>query len=141
MKDHTEDLINFAAEIEAMIRGIRDRGYQHCALDQISRSSTSIFANFSECMLSQTVPDCRNKLAIASKEAQETLAWIKFLDKINLIDRDSYDVLSDWCITIIVHLDDCVFETYENDTPTDWLKELKKHQNKPKKTSWGKKVN
>lgn len=143
MEDHIKYFISFAAEVEAMIRSIRDRGVQHCALDQINRSSTSIFANFAESQRSNTIPDCRNKLALSLKEAVETQSWICFLDKINLIDRDSYDVMSGWCADIIQKLDLAVFETYQNETPTQWLKilkEMNETKNKPKK-QWGKKVN
>lgn len=122
MKDCTTEIIEFAAEIEDMIRSIRGKGIEHCALGQLSRSSTSIFANFAESQRAHTLADVRNKIAIASKEANETKAWIFFIRRIGLIDEESWKALDKTITNILIFLDGCVTETLTKKNPTDFMK-------------------
>jgi four helix bundle protein len=46
---------------------------------QLLKSGTSIAANIAESRQAQSRPDFATKLAIASKEAQETLFWLMLL--------------------------------------------------------------
>lgn len=135
MKDYTPEFIEFAAEIENLIRDTRGKGIEHCALSQISRSSTSIFANFAESQRAMTAADVRNKIAIASKEAYETKAWIHFIHKIRFIDDESFTHLDKWITNILLALDACTSETMTDKNPTDHMKMMNKIQGNK---TWGK---
>jgi four helix bundle protein len=50
-------------------------------LRQLLRSATSIGANVNEASAGQTKKDFITKMAIASKEARETLYWLRLLDE------------------------------------------------------------
>ena len=52
---------------------------------QMLRSGTSIGANIEEAQVSQSRKDFLSKISIASKEARETLYWLRLLKESNLI--------------------------------------------------------
>jgi four helix bundle protein len=52
-------------------------------LKQLLRSATSIGANVNEASTGQTKKDFASKMSIASKEARETLYWLKLLSNSN----------------------------------------------------------
>jgi len=54
---------------------------------QILRSGTSIGANIEEAQASQSRKDFLSKISIASKEARETLYWLRLLEESNLIEN------------------------------------------------------
>jgi len=54
---------------------------------QILKSGTSIGANIEEAQASQSRKDFLSKISIASKEARETLYWLKLLKESNLIEN------------------------------------------------------
>ena len=51
---------------------------------QIARSGTSPFANYSEAQAAESRQDFVHKLKVCLKELRETLAWLKFADRMNL---------------------------------------------------------
>jgi four helix bundle protein len=55
---------------------------------QLLRSGTSIGANVEEASAGQTKKDFIAKMSIASKEARETLYWLKLLQESNLTNID-----------------------------------------------------
>jgi four helix bundle protein len=61
---------------------------------QILRSGTSIGANTEESIGGQTDRDFLAKLSIASKEARETMYWIKLLSATGYITKEQADSLS-----------------------------------------------
>jgi len=54
---------------------------------QLLRAGTSIGANIEEAQASQSRKDFLSKMSIASKEARETLYWIKLLVKSEFLDE------------------------------------------------------
>jgi len=54
---------------------------------QMLRSGTSIGANIEEAQVSQSRKDFLSKISIASKEARETLYWLRLLKESNLIEN------------------------------------------------------
>lgn len=54
---------------------------------QLLRSGTSIGANIEETQASQSRKDFLSKMSIASKEARETLYWLKLLKISNYLDE------------------------------------------------------
>lgn len=55
---------------------------------QLLRSSTSIGANVNEALAGESRADFAHKMAIASKEARETLYWLALLDKSQMVNYD-----------------------------------------------------
>ncbi|MBT8352833.1 MAG: four helix bundle protein [Deltaproteobacteria bacterium] len=52
------------------------------------RSGTSVGANIEEVQAGQSRADFLSKMSIASKEARETLYWLKLFEKAELISSD-----------------------------------------------------
>ena len=52
------------------------------------RSGTSVGANIEEAQAGQSRADFLSKMSIASKEARETLYWLKLLEKTELVSID-----------------------------------------------------
>ena len=50
--------------------------------NQLSRSATSVAANYMEAQIASSKADFTNKLHIASKELWETIYWLKMLEMI-----------------------------------------------------------
>lgn len=55
---------------------------------QLLKSATSIGANVNESLAGESRPDFLHKMAIASKEARETLYWLELLNKSQLVRLD-----------------------------------------------------
>ncbi len=52
------------------------------------KSGTSIGANVEEALAGQSRPDFLSKMSIASKEARETLYWLRLLRDSNTLDPE-----------------------------------------------------
>ncbi len=61
---------------------------------QLLRSGTSIGANVNEAQAAQSTADLISKLAIASKEARESLYWIRLLSDTNYLEKENSNVVS-----------------------------------------------
>lgn len=57
-------------------------------VDQVTRSVTSIGANFTEAQDASSKKDFLNKIYIAKKEASETVYWLKLLARLNETDEN-----------------------------------------------------
>ena len=55
---------------------------------QLLRSGTSIGANVNEALAGESRADFAHKMAVANKEARESLYWLELLEKSQLIDYD-----------------------------------------------------
>lgn len=71
---------------------------------QLLRSGTSIGANCNEAVAAVTTKDFCNKMGIASKEAQETLFWLKLLDKSNYCQNSAFTEQCEEIIRIITSI-------------------------------------
>jgi four helix bundle protein len=67
---------------------------------QFFRSATSIGANVEEADAGYSKKDFAAKMSIASKEARETLYWIKLIEASNFVEYD-FSVLKPECESII----------------------------------------
>lgn len=67
---------------------------------QFLRSSTSIGANVQEGLAGFSKKDFAAKMSIASKEARETLYWIKLLEASNFIEFDFSNIKNE-CESLI----------------------------------------
>ena len=93
-----EKCINFSVKINRLRKYLREIQHEYNNSDQIQRSGTSIGANYSEACNAVSKADFINKLAIAQKEAHETIYWLKVLFRSELITKEQYDdLMADVC--------------------------------------------
>ena len=88
-----EKCIDFSVKINRLRKYLRETQHEYNNSDQIQRSGTSIGANYSEACNAVSKADFINKLAIAQKEAHETIYWLKVLFRSELITKEQYDDL------------------------------------------------
>jgi four helix bundle protein len=62
---------------------------------QLLKSGTSIGANISESSAAESRNDFKHKMAVASKEARESLYWLWLLKKGNLVDVNVDNEIND----------------------------------------------
>lgn len=79
---------------------------------QILRSGTSIGANVQEAQAAQSKRDFISKMAIFSKEARETLYWIRLLEASKLIDYKYEKLKAE--IHDIIHILTAIVKTAQN---------------------------
>lgn len=85
--------IAFSIKINKLRKYLREKQHEYNNSDQIQRSGTSIGANYSEACNAVSKADFINKLAIAQKEAFETIYWLKVLYGSEFITKEQYDDL------------------------------------------------
>ncbi len=85
--------IAFSIKINKLRKYLREEQHEYNNSDQIQRSGTSIGANYSEACNAVSTADFVNKLAIAQKEAYETIYWLRVLYGSELIAKEQYDDL------------------------------------------------
>ena len=85
--------VNFSIKINKLRKYLREKQHEYNNSDQIQRSGTSIGANYSEACNAVSTADFVNKLAIAQKEAYETIYWLRVLYGSELISKEQYDDL------------------------------------------------
>lgn len=124
IKSNIDNLIDFAVAVDRFVTEKRLEGDDHPAYNQVSRSSTSIMANFAESMRSETVKDCKLKLGIALKEAMETRAWVYFLWGCDRMTNEQYEDLAPQLKDIIITLQDDVQACITEENPSAWMKKL-----------------
>jgi len=83
---------SFALSIIDLYKLLNDK--KECVLSkQILRSGTSIGANIEEASAAQTKKDFAYKMSISSKEARETLYWLKLIQYSEIIPDANFDKL------------------------------------------------
>ena len=88
--------IAFSIKINKLRKYLREKQHEYNNSDQIQRSGTSIGANYSEACDAESKADFVHKLAIAQKETNETIYWLKVLYGSELITKEQYqDLMTD----------------------------------------------
>jgi four helix bundle protein len=77
----SERLLNFAASIIKFVRSLRKDQINNHLVRQLVRSATSAGANYEEACSAESLADFVHKLQITLKELNETLYWLKLIDK------------------------------------------------------------
>lgn len=78
-----ERLTTFSRNILYLIKKVRINITNKNIVEQLTRSSTSIGANYFEANGSSSKRDFINKIAISKKEAIETQYWLRLLNSTN----------------------------------------------------------
>lgn len=92
-QEFLDKCIAFSIKINKLRKYLREKQHEYNNSDQIQRSGTSIGANYSEACDAISKADFINKLAIAQKEAHETMYWLKVLYGSELISKAQYEEL------------------------------------------------
>jgi four helix bundle protein len=85
-KKLTERTIEFALSIISISAKLPDTEEGRIIRKQITKSGTSIGANYAEANRAKSEPDFSNKIKICEGEANETVYWLTIIDRLNWID-------------------------------------------------------
>ena len=102
MKKRTKE---FAKEIIKLCRKLPNNREGRLIGDQIFRSGTSVASNYRAACRARSTAEFISKLSIVEEEADETLFWLKIIDEMEILKKESIDSLmkeSDEIIAIIV---------------------------------------
>ena len=100
-KDIRERCLVFAVDVIKMTHDLPKNSAGFELSKQIIRSSGSMGANLSEANQARTKKEFISCAGISLKEADETNWWLNVLFKSHMIDKQSFDSLSQKCIEII----------------------------------------
>ena len=78
---------DFALKIAKLCKSLQ-KSSEYMTSKQLFRSGTSIGANVEEALAAQSRRDFVSKMSIASKEARETLYWLRLLQESQLVEGD-----------------------------------------------------
>ena len=88
--------LDFAVRIYKLAKVLAEERNEKILADQILRSGTSIGANVAEAKRAESNSDFIHKLAISSKEGEETIFWLRLLQKVGIIsDREFNSMFND----------------------------------------------
>jgi len=110
-----ERTFEFAIRIVKLCQYLDEKpGVKRILSNQLLRSGTSVGANIEEAQAGQSRADFLSKMSIASKEARETLYWLKLLEKAELISDDRLQALKQEADEIVRILTSIVKATKQN---------------------------
>ena len=103
MKDNIlkDKSFSLAVRIVNLYRYLSDNKKEFVLSKQVLRSDTSIGAMVHEAEYSESKADFVHKLAIAQKEANETLYWLELLQQTRYMSQTEYDSIHQDTIAII----------------------------------------
>ncbi len=78
-------LLNFAADVIKLTNRLNSSYTAHHLTKQVIRSATSMGANYEEACNAESRNDFVHKLQIVLKESQETLFWLRLIEKSELL--------------------------------------------------------
>ena len=92
-----EKCMNFSIRIVGLYRFLNEEKHERRIADQMFRSGTSIGANVAEAQCAISKNDFVAKLYISLKEANETLYWLRLLQKTQYITNKQYESIYNDC--------------------------------------------
>ena len=89
--------MNFSIRIIGLCKFLNEEKHEYRIADQMFRSGTSIGANVAEaqCVISKS--DFIAKLYISLKEANETLYWLRLLQRTQFINNRQFESVNNDC--------------------------------------------
>ena len=85
-----EKSFRFAVRVVMLYKYLKNEKKEYILSKQLMRSGTSIGANVRESQNAESKADFIHKLAIAQKEADETLYWLELLKETDYIRIEEY---------------------------------------------------
>ena len=92
--------LDFSVRVVNLYNFLDQKGAAAVMSKQLLRCGTSIGANISESISAESDLDFIHKLAIAQKEAEETLYWLVLLKRTNFLTEVQYSSLNQDCVEI-----------------------------------------
>ena len=89
--------MNFSIRIIGLCRFLNEDKHEYRIADQMFRSGTSIGANIAEAQCAISKKDFIAKLYISLKESNETLYWLRLLQKTQYITDKQYESIYKDC--------------------------------------------
>ena len=89
--------MNFSIRIIGLCRFLNEEKHEYRIADQMFRSGTSIGANIAEAQCAIIKNDFIAKLCISLKESNETLYWLRLLEKTQYITPKQYESIYKDC--------------------------------------------
>lgn len=86
-----EKSFDFAVRIVNLYKHLTDNKKEFVMSKQLLKSGTSIGANVSESQKAQSKADFHSKMAIALKEANETLYWLTLLHRTDFLNKKEFE--------------------------------------------------
>ena len=83
--------MNFSIRIIGLCRFLNEEKHEYRIADQMFRSGTSIGANIAEAQCAINKKDFIAKLYISLKESNETLYWLRLLQRTQYITNKQYE--------------------------------------------------
>ena len=91
----------FAIRIVKLSQYLNENRKEYVMSKQLLRSGTSIGANIRESQNAESRADFIHKLAIAQKEAGETIYWLELLNATNFLSTKEFESINSDAISII----------------------------------------
>lgn len=85
--------MDFAVRVLRMAENLPHNVSGQIVARQISRSGTSVAANYRAALRGKSRPDFINKIAIVLEEADETSFWIELAERANLVHQEKVRLL------------------------------------------------
>ena len=92
-----EKCMNFSIRIIGLCKFLNEEKHEYRIADQMFRSGTSIGANVAEAQCAISKSDFIAKLYISLKEANETLYWLRLLQRTQFINNRQFESLNNDC--------------------------------------------
>ena len=92
--------LDFSGRVVNLYNFLDQKGAAAVMSKQLLRCGTSIGANISESISAESDLDFIHKLAIAQKEAEETLYWLVLLKRTNFLTEVQYSSMNQDCVEI-----------------------------------------
>ena len=89
--------MNFSIRIIGLCRFLNEEKHEYRIADQMFRSGTSIGANIAEAQCAISKKDFIAKLYISLKESNETLYWLRLLQRTQYITNKQYESIYKDC--------------------------------------------
>ena len=92
-----EKCMNFSIRIVGLCKFLNEEKHEYRIADQMFRSGTSIGANVAEAQYAISKSDFIAKLYISLKEANETLYWLRLLQRTQFINNRQFESVNNDC--------------------------------------------
>ncbi|MET0028175.1 MAG: four helix bundle protein [Candidatus Thiodiazotropha sp.] len=104
---------SFAVRVVHLARYLQYEKREFVLSKQVLRAGTSIGANIEEAGAGESRKDFRSKMSIASKEARETLYWLRLLRATDYLESRMADSMIQDCEELVALLTSIVKTTTE----------------------------
>jgi four helix bundle protein len=90
-------MTRFGADILKLNKPLKDAGLPFANIDQLTRSGTSVGANFAEARGAESRADFVHKLQVSLKECREAKHWLEIFKQIPMAPQRSVTSLASEC--------------------------------------------